>query len=363
MGVAPDRPYPDSAYGKRGTMRGFQDIDEAEAKRRMRKPIDDANNTAHGKLFGGLLNGFPNLLAGITGTVNDNYVRDLPIITNHTAQLSEQAEAIAQMTARGRAVPFSQSGWYYPPKDLVTLRLIGIGAGAGGAAGKWNLGAGGRFGGGGGGGGGYSEIEITAAFLPKTGDTFDPIRVDIYLAGNGGSGSEAPGGGGGNIIFGANLAKPYAEFQGGLGGRTATNTDGGGGPGGFGMVPGGYGGGGARSNLDEYPGGPGGSSFASERYAGGGAGGGGGSGFIQPAGLGGNGVGNAGGLPNQPGESPHPAMAVGAGAGGGSNNQSNNGGAGGFPGGGGGGGHGGLTAASPGGPGGQAKLYCYEEMN
>ncbi len=177
----------------------------------------------------------------------------LAIITNHTAQLSEQAAAIEQMTARGKAVVFSQSGWYYPPKDLVTLRLIGIGAGAGGAAGKWNLGAGGRFGGGGGGGGGYSEIEITAAFLPKTGDTFDPIRVDIYLAGNGGSGSEAPGVGGGNIIFGANLAKPYAEFQGGLGGRTATNTDGGGGPGGFGMVPGGYGGGGARSNLDEYP--------------------------------------------------------------------------------------------------------------
>ncbi|MCD2109352.1 hypothetical protein O4214_30275 [Rhodococcus erythropolis] len=58
MGVAPDRPYPDNAYGKRGTMRGFQDIDEAEAKRRMRKPIDDANNTAHGKLFGGLFSGF-----------------------------------------------------------------------------------------------------------------------------------------------------------------------------------------------------------------------------------------------------------------------------------------------------------------
>ncbi len=58
MGVAPDKPYPSGAYGKRGTMRGFQDIDEAEARRRMRKPIDDANNTAHGKLFGGLFSGF-----------------------------------------------------------------------------------------------------------------------------------------------------------------------------------------------------------------------------------------------------------------------------------------------------------------
>lgn len=56
--TAPNRPYPEGAYGKRGTMRGYQDIDEAEAKRRMRKPIDDANNTAHGKLFGGLFGGF-----------------------------------------------------------------------------------------------------------------------------------------------------------------------------------------------------------------------------------------------------------------------------------------------------------------
>ena len=173
--------------------------------------------------FGGAQNAFK--------TNGKSLSEQLLIINDHTAQLSEQAEAIAQMTARGMAVPFSQSGWYYPPKDLVTLRLVGIGAGAGGAAGEWNLGAGGRFGGGGGGGGGYSEIEITAAFLPKTGENFDPIRVDIYLAGNGGSGSEAPGGGGGNIIFGANLAKPYATFQGGVGGMTATNSNGGGGAG------------------------------------------------------------------------------------------------------------------------------------
>lgn len=56
--TAPDRPYPEGAYGKRGSMRGYQDIDQAEAMRRMRKPIDDANNTAHGRLFGGLFNGF-----------------------------------------------------------------------------------------------------------------------------------------------------------------------------------------------------------------------------------------------------------------------------------------------------------------
>ncbi|WP_058036873.1 hypothetical protein [Rhodococcus sp. KB6] len=56
--TAPNRPYPEGAYGKRGTMRGYQDIDEAEAMRRMRKPIDDANNTAHGRLFGGLFGGF-----------------------------------------------------------------------------------------------------------------------------------------------------------------------------------------------------------------------------------------------------------------------------------------------------------------
>ncbi|MET3956873.1 hypothetical protein ABIE52_003739 [Rhodococcus sp. OAS809] len=73
MGVAPDRPYPDSAYGKRGTMRGFQDIDEAEAKRRMRKPIDDANNTAHGKLFGGLFNGFSGI-GQLLGSIADAFL-------------------------------------------------------------------------------------------------------------------------------------------------------------------------------------------------------------------------------------------------------------------------------------------------
>ena len=58
MGIAPDRPYPEGAYGKRGTMRGFQDIDEAEAKRRMRIPVDDSSNSARSRLFNGLFAGF-----------------------------------------------------------------------------------------------------------------------------------------------------------------------------------------------------------------------------------------------------------------------------------------------------------------
>lgn len=317
--------------------------------------------------FNQFLGGFGSLFAAITGTVNDSYVRDLPIITDHTAQLSAQATAIEQMTARGKAVVFSQSGWYYPPKDLVTLRIVGIGAGAGGAAGQWNLVGTGRNGGGGGGGGGYQEIEITAAFLPKTGDDFDPIRVDMFLAGNGGVGSETPGGGGGNIIFGANLSIPYATFQGGVGGVTASSVRGGGGIGGLGMVPGGKGGDGARLDGDSnnLPATNGTSSFASERFmGGGGAGGGGGRSNSTSGGFGGNGVGTAGGIGNQAGVSPHPAMSIGAGGGGGSSGESSNGGAGGFPGGGGGGGFGGtMGTASAGGPGGQPKLYCYEEMN
>jgi len=73
MGIAPDRPYPEGAYGRRGTMRGFQDIDEAEAKRRMRKPIDDANNTAHGRLFGGLFNGFTGI-GQLLGSIADAFL-------------------------------------------------------------------------------------------------------------------------------------------------------------------------------------------------------------------------------------------------------------------------------------------------
>ncbi|MCZ9635165.1 hypothetical protein [Rhodococcus sp. BH5] len=84
--TAPGRPYPEGAYGKHGTMRGYQDIDEAEATRRMRKPIDDANNVAHSRLFGELFSGFPSLGAllgdvalalGGDGTFGPGPLRDI----------------------------------------------------------------------------------------------------------------------------------------------------------------------------------------------------------------------------------------------------------------------------------------------
>lgn len=317
--------------------------------------------------LGLLLGGYPNVLQAIFGTVTNPYVEALPIITNHTAQLSEMRDSIDQLTARGRAELFESTGLYYPPEGLVTCRLVGIPAGAGGAAGQWNLLGTNQRGGGGGGGGGYAEIPIAASLFPKTDGVFDPIRIDIFLAGNGGAASEAPGWAGGNIVFGANLAEPYATFQGGVGGMTAGTgvNNGGGGAGGFGMVPGGAGGGGARLDSEgvSIAATPGGSSFASERYmGGGGAGGGGTRGSGTPA-NGGNSVGTAGGNPGMPGQSPHRAMPVGAGGGGGGYN-GQKGGGGGFPGGGGGGGYGGFnTNFIEGGKGGEARLYIFEEMS
>lgn len=329
--------------------------------------LEDLGDWFGGGLISVLFGGFANVLEAIFGTADNSYVANLAIITNHTAQLSEMRDSIEQMTARGRAVVFETSGWYQPPEGLVTLRLGGMGAGAGGAAGAWNLVPANQRGGGGGGGGGYSEIEITAALLPKTGGVFDPIRVDIFLAGNGGTGSGGAGGGGGNVIFGANLATPYATFQGGTGGLVSTLSSGGGGTGGFGMIPGGVGGGGARDDGDTvgHLGQPGGNSYATERYIAGGGGGGGGGRNSQPGGFGGNSVGAAGGTSSgQAGVSPHPAMAIGGGGGAGGTT-STPGGAGGYPSGGGGGGYAQLTAGSvtAGGKGGEAKLYVYEEMN
>lgn len=334
-----------------GGFAAWQAMTEADAKTMMAGGTKGA--------FGGAQNAF-------RASIQIPLAQQVIIANDHEARLSAMQDTIDQMTARGKAVVLSSSGWYYPPPGLVQLTLAGIGSGAGGAAGQWNLIGTGRFGGGGGGGGGYNEIPIVAALFPKTGDVFDPIRVDMYLAGNGGSGSGSPGGGGGNIIFGANLSKPYATFQGGVGGLTSTGAYGGGGDGGFGMIPGGKGGSGARLVEDVNTAATNGSSsFASEKYAGGGGGGGGGGRSNSPqGGIGGNGVGTAGGQVNQPGESPHPAMAVGAGGGGGSGNESTSGGIGGFPGGGGAGGFGGtMGTASAGGKGGEAKLYIFEEMS
>ncbi|GAA3175695.1 glycine-rich domain-containing protein [Rhodococcus baikonurensis] len=365
MGVAPDRPYPDSAYGKRGTMRGFQDIDEAEAKRRMRKPIDDANNTAHGRLFGGLFNGFPNLLAGIGGTVNNSYIAQMPIISNHEARLTATEEAVRQSILQGEAVTFSASGWWKPPRDLIYAELIGVAGGGGGAAGTWNVIATAQRGGDGGGGGGLKNLDgitrLYAKFLPKTGDDYDWIYVSVYAAGPGGVGSGSPGGAGGNIIFGSNLATPLVTFEGGWGAATGDTVPSTSGQGGSGMVPGGHGGFGAQTPRSGAGGTNGESSISPYSFLGGGPGGaGGGCANFSSAGTGGSGVATTGGGPGQPGISPHPAIAAGGSGGGGARNTGEPGGAGGFPGGGGGGGYGGSTSASNGGKGGEPKLFVLE---
>lgn len=329
-----------------GGFAAWQAMTEADAKTMMAGGTKGA--------FGGAQNAFK--------TNGIPLSQQLLIINDHTAQISEIRETVEAQILQGLAITFISSGWWNPPRTLVYADLIGIGAGAGGAGGTWNLTNVNRKGGGAGGGGGEIHFRIYAAFLPKTGDDFDPIRVDMYLAGNGGTGgnSPGPGGGGGNIIFGANLSTPIVTFQGGVGGLT----NGTGGLGGYGMIPGGKGGNGGSIDGDAVKthAEPGGSSSSAYSFSGGGGGGGGGDieGNGTP-GSGGNGVASAGGTNGAAGQSPNPIIAAGAGGGAGANG--GNGGAGGFPAGGGGGGYGGRLSSTSGGKGGEAKLYVVETKN
>ncbi|WP_235171784.1 hypothetical protein [Rhodococcus erythropolis] len=365
--TAPDRPYPSGAHGNPGTVAGLQQVDEAGAKASMRAPIDALSGGAHGGLFGGLFNGFPNLLAGIGGTVNNSYIAQMPIISNHEARLTATEEAVRQSILQGEAVTFSASGWWKPPRDLIYAELIGIAGGGGGAAGTWNAIAGAQRGGDGGGGGGLKNLDgitrLYAKFLPKTGDDYDWIYVSVYAAGPGGVGSGSPGGAGGNIIFGSNLATPLVTFEGGWGAATGDTVPSTSGQGGSGMVPGGHGGFGAQTPRSGAGGTNGQPSISPYSFLGGGPGGaGGGCANFPSAGTGGSGVATTGGGPGQPGISPHPAIAAGGSGAGGARNANEPGGAGGFPGGGGAGGFGGglLDGASNGGKGGEPKLFVLE---
>ncbi|MHD0301820.1 hypothetical protein [Rhodococcus erythropolis] len=321
-----------------------------------------------GGAIAGILGGFASVIDAIFGTVNNTYVAELPIISNHTYQLSEIRETVESQILQGLAVTFTASGWWYPPATLVYADLIGIGGGGSGGGGQWSLTVN-RNGGGGGGGGGEIHFRIYAAFLPKTNGVFDPIRVDLYLTGPPGSGGGSPtaGLGGGNIVFGANLPQPIVTFQGGSGGMSgAAGAPAPGGAGGFGMIPGGKGGDGGNNGSLEgvWPGGVSASAFT---FSGGGGGGGGGGadGNVSTAvaGPGGNGVAAAGGTSGGGGQAPSPVIAVGGGGGGGAMGWGVAGGIGGFPGGGGGGGYGGTSNSSGGGKGAEPKLWIVETKN
>ncbi|MHD0300092.1 hypothetical protein RCF19_29735 [Rhodococcus qingshengii] len=337
-------------------------------------PADQKDRYKHifggGSLFQNMASWIPSigfLVDYIFNTVDNDYIAQMDVISNHEARLSANEEAIRQSILQGEAVAFESSGWWKPPRNLVYAELIGVAAGAGGAGGKWNVAPTGQRGGSGGGGGGEKHLDgitrLYAEFLPKTGDDYDWIQVSMFLAGLGG-GNDSPGGSGGNIIFGSNLPQPLVVFEGGFGAAVGDSIPAVSGNGGSGMIPGGRGGYGAQTPQSGSGGTNGSGSISPYSFAGGGGGGGGGAcSNFNSAGTGGGGVATTGGGPGQSGVAPNRIIAAGGSGGGGARNASEPGGAGGFPGGGGGGGFGGATSSSNGGKGGEAKLWVIETKN
>lgn len=311
-----------------------------------------------GGAIAAILGGFASVIDAIFGTVNDDYVRDLPTITDHSNSITEIRAVIESLILQGNALKFTSNNTYTPSPDITSIDVIIIGAGAGGASGRWDVLGSARRAGGGGGGGGEVHAPVPASLLPTDGSgNYLPIAITVGAGGTGGTADGQAGVGGGNTSFG-----PYLTAGGGNGG-IPTNVEGaGGGLGGAGMITGGKG---AGIGIGQN----GGNSTSPYDLHGGGGGGGAGllgnSGY--PAGgipsFGGQGGISAGGSPGQPGQPPSSVVATGGGGGGGSLTDSSSGGAGAYPAGGGGGGGGSLGGPrGNGGNGGNAVLYVIERV-
>ncbi|WP_328439090.1 hypothetical protein [Nocardia puris] len=304
-----------------------------------------------------ILGGFATVLDAIFGIVDNQYVSDLPIITDHTQQLADLEAAVQAAILQGDAWVFVDGEVWTPSQGVLFLEVILIAAGAGGGGGRGDALPGQRSGGAGGGGGGEVHyLRLPASLLPKDGSgAFLPLEIGIGAGGAGGAartGSDGFGGqGGGNTTFGP-LGQPAWLTAGGGnggGGGLGGGIGGGGGAGrgshpglgGVGMIPGGDGGAGGGGDADLAMGSHGGGSYAShDLYGGGGGGGGGGGNNIggnSVGGFGGQGGISPGGITGQPGTSPSAVVATGGGGGGGGS-AVQAGAAGGYPAGGGGGG-------------------------
>ncbi|BDB62344.1 hypothetical protein RDE2_41380 [Rhodococcus sp. RDE2] len=309
-----------------------------------------------------ILGGFASVIDAIFGTVNDDYVRDLPVINDHSRSIEELREAYDQLVLQGLAIVFESNNTYYPSEDVISLDVIILGAGGGGGAGRWDVLGGSRSGGGGGGGGGEVHTSINAALLERNPDgTFAGVAITIGAPGSAGVGSEVSGSGGGDTSFGT-----YLTAGGGNGGQGGRNGYGGlGGIGGSGMIPGGKGGNGAPLEGLALPAQKGGDSTSAYSLNGGGGGGGGGgvntvANSPGVGGIGGISPGGYGGAATRNGTPPSAVVATGGGGGGGAISTDLNGGAGAYPSGGGGGGYGSTTLMTNGGAGGAGRLYVIE---
>lgn len=300
---------------------------------------------------GAVMGGFGTVLDAIFGTIDNDYVADLPIVNDHSQTIGQMRAELDQLTIHGMARVLTGDGYYHATPGTVRAEVIMIAAGGGGGTGRWDLAPGNHIGGSGGGGGGENHFTIHGSSLFE--DDGSPRAIPYFCGapGNGGQSNDASGNGGGNTTFDG------IPVYGGQGGRR----HGGLGVGGYGIVNGGSATPDADiSQIDSLSG------FG--LFGGGGAGGRGasGSGNGSPGGRGGLNPGGAAGIGNgRGGDAPlvAPSVPTGGGGGGGGGYQ-NDGGTGAFPGGGGGGGGTGRSAGAgavgKGGMGAQGSIYIIE---
>lgn len=213
MTFPPGGQFTPTDYGvsKGGAIPGMRQRTQANVETQLKSTVGDGRwGQIDGGIFaiiaaaiGAILGGFGTVLEAIFGTVNDDYVAQLPIITDHTQQLEDLQEQFNQLILQGNAIVFVDADVYVPSPGILSIDVILIGAGAGGGSGRWDLLADSRSGGGGGGGGGEVHVTIPANLLPTDGTgNFVGIPIGIGAGGAGGQGSASPGHGGGNTTFG-----------------------------------------------------------------------------------------------------------------------------------------------------------------
>lgn len=320
----------------------------------------------------GILGGFANLIDAITGTVNNSYVKQLPVITDHSHSITTLQQQFNQLILQGNAIVFTSNNSYTPSAGIKSIDVIIIGAGGGGSSGSYDALFGNSTTGGGGGGGGETHTNVPASLLPVDGSgNFLPIQIVIGAGGAGASGDAHVGAGGGHSKFGPQVGSGATQWLlGGGGDGGAFGTPAPTASGGVGMIPGGSGGRGVYySSTLLAPTAGGNSTSAYDLHGGGGGGGAGGYGSsIAPTAGGSGGIspGGAAGTPGAPGSAPASIIATGAGGGGGggvSGSTPYGGGAGGFPGGGGGGSGCFTSGATIGGPGGNGICFIIERSS
>jgi hypothetical protein len=194
-----------------------------------------------GSAIAAILGGFASVIDAIFGTVNNEYVSQIPIITDHTNSINTLTQAFDQLILQGNARVYTSNGTYVPTVGIKSVDVIILGAGGGGSSGSYDFFTSGPQSGGGGGGGGEVHTTIPASLLPVDGSgNFTPISITIGAGGAGGASDQAVGTGGGNTIFGSGAASLTAGGgNGGAWGHPAPSTSG---LGGVGMIPGGNGG-------------------------------------------------------------------------------------------------------------------------